>query len=219
MGLFTQQRILCNGLAQRDYDEVWPALARGRGRHRDRAGAPGQPQAHRAARADRGGSRSTRAARSWCSVSGDACSSSRTGRSATLLATTGLRAAFFTGQEAQRRRTQNLVDFHDDPRDARVVRHRRGRRRPQPAEGRELHHQPRPAVEPRGARAAHRPSPSLRPDPAGRCLRPGRRRRHRGPASPPWSPTRRRCSAGYSTATATPSTSPTPAPSCRGSRR
>ncbi len=32
-----------------------------------------------------------------------------------LLATDGLRALFFTGHERGRRRTQNLVDFHDDP--------------------------------------------------------------------------------------------------------
>ena len=31
------------------------------------------------------------------------------------LAREGVRPAFFTGQEGQRRRTQNLVDFHDDP--------------------------------------------------------------------------------------------------------
>ena len=35
-----------------------------------------------------------------------------------LLAREGLRALFFTGQEGQRRRTQNLVDFHDDPKAA-----------------------------------------------------------------------------------------------------
>jgi superfamily II DNA or RNA helicase len=35
-----------------------------------------------------------------------------------LLASEGLRALFFTGQEGQRRRTQNLVDFHDDPKAA-----------------------------------------------------------------------------------------------------
>jgi hypothetical protein len=35
-----------------------------------------------------------------------------------LLAAEGLRALFFTGQEGPRRRTQNLVDFHDDPRAA-----------------------------------------------------------------------------------------------------
>jgi superfamily II DNA/RNA helicase len=34
---------------------------------------------------------------------------------ADLLADTGLRSVFFTGQERDRRRTQNLVDFHDDP--------------------------------------------------------------------------------------------------------
>ncbi len=37
-----------------------------------------------------------------------------------LLQTAGRRALFFTGQEGPRRRTQNLVDFHDDP-DAAVL--------------------------------------------------------------------------------------------------
>lgn len=31
------------------------------------------------------------------------------------LAREGIRATFFTGEEGQRRRTQNIVDFHDDP--------------------------------------------------------------------------------------------------------
>ncbi len=35
-----------------------------------------------------------------------------------LLAPEGLRTMFFTGQEGLRRRTQNLVDFHDDPKAA-----------------------------------------------------------------------------------------------------
>jgi superfamily II DNA or RNA helicase len=35
-----------------------------------------------------------------------------------LLAAEGRRALFFTGQEGSRRRTHNLVDFHDDPRAA-----------------------------------------------------------------------------------------------------
>src|SRR6185437_10411820 len=33
-----------------------------------------------------------------------------------LLAEQGLRAGFFTGAEGQKRRTQNIVEFHDDPR-------------------------------------------------------------------------------------------------------
>ena len=32
-----------------------------------------------------------------------------------LLGDNGLRSGFFTGQEGQRRRTQNIVEFHDDP--------------------------------------------------------------------------------------------------------
>src|ERR1019366_2312491 len=35
-----------------------------------------------------------------------------------VLAAEGLRTLFFTGQEGIRRRTQNLVDFHDDPKAA-----------------------------------------------------------------------------------------------------
>src|SRR5262249_17665495 len=34
---------------------------------------------------------------------------------ADVLARAGVRAAFFTGEETQRRRTENLVAFHDDP--------------------------------------------------------------------------------------------------------
>jgi superfamily II DNA/RNA helicase len=37
-----------------------------------------------------------------------------------ILAENGLRAVFFTGEEGQKRRTQNIVDFHDDP-EARVL--------------------------------------------------------------------------------------------------
>ena len=37
-----------------------------------------------------------------------------------LLAERGVRAVFFTGQEGQKRRTQNIVEFHDDP-DTRVL--------------------------------------------------------------------------------------------------
>ena len=32
-----------------------------------------------------------------------------------VLAGSGVRSVFFTGEEGQKRRTQNLVDFHDDP--------------------------------------------------------------------------------------------------------
>jgi hypothetical protein len=39
---------------------------------------------------------------------------------ADVFARAGLRAAFFTGEETQRRRTENIVAFHDDP-DTRVL--------------------------------------------------------------------------------------------------
>lgn len=39
---------------------------------------------------------------------------------ADILARASVRAAFFTGEETQRRRTENLVAFHDDP-DTRIL--------------------------------------------------------------------------------------------------
>ncbi len=32
-----------------------------------------------------------------------------------MLSSSGVRSVFFTGEEGQKRRTQNLVEFHDDP--------------------------------------------------------------------------------------------------------
>lgn len=72
MSLLTQQRILCNGVAQRDFEEVWPALATER-RVTDtslaRLGAPklAELRERLAAIAVEQG------ARSWCSASGVAC--------------------------------------------------------------------------------------------------------------------------------------------------
>ena len=81
------------------------------------------------------------------------------------LARAGVSPAFFTGQEGQKRRTQNLVDFHDDPA-CRVL-------FATDAGGVGLNLQRaasaciniRAAMEPRGARAAHRPDPPPRTAP------------------------------------------------------
>jgi hypothetical protein len=61
----------------------------------------------------------------------------------------------------ERRKVQEL--FRNDPDGARARRHRRGRRRREPAE-RQPHGQLRPAVEPEPAGAALRPHPPHRPD-------------------------------------------------------
>jgi SNF2 family DNA or RNA helicase len=45
------------------------------------------------------------------------------------LAREGVRSAFFTGEEGQTRRMQNVIDFHDDPAFRVLLRDRRQRRR------------------------------------------------------------------------------------------
>ena len=114
MSLLTTQRIISNGLAQLHFEEVWPAIrvAHARG---ERAQGPLGAQAAGAAPARpparaRPGAQGRRS-----SASGGGCSPWRTGRSATCSPSDGLRAGFFTGAEGQKRRTQNIVEFHDDP--------------------------------------------------------------------------------------------------------
>ena len=114
MSLLTTQRIISNGLAQLRFEEVWPAIrscaARG---ERDRRASRRRSSWSSASSSAR--SCSSRAARSSSSASGGGCSPWRTGRSATCSPSDGLRAGFFTGAEGQKRRTQNIVEFHDDP--------------------------------------------------------------------------------------------------------
>ena len=114
MNLFASQRIICNGLAQRDFEEIWPSLA----------AAPEPTEA---------------LLRSLCSpkllelrelirsvvieqgrrvvVFSQWRRMLRLAQWATsdVLAQGSARSVFFTGEEGQRRRAQNLVDFHDDP--------------------------------------------------------------------------------------------------------
>jgi len=119
MQLLTQQRMICNGMALRDFVEVWPTVERA-GRRSDRLLARlDSPKLvefrdritdlvvtqHRKVVVFSQWRRMLRLA-AWVT--------------ADVLARAGLRAAFFTGEETQRRRTENLVAFHDDP-DTRVL--------------------------------------------------------------------------------------------------
>jgi hypothetical protein len=114
MALFTQQRILCNGIAQRDFDEVWPGLERARRPSetllaglfapklielRELVMALAVTQERKMVVFSQWRRMLRLAAWAVSDVLGDH----------------RLRAVFFTGEESQRRRTQNLVDFHDDP--------------------------------------------------------------------------------------------------------
>ncbi|WP_337173941.1 DEAD/DEAH box helicase [Paludisphaera sp.] len=113
MSLMTTQRIISNGLAQLRFDEVWPTL---KGRRPDDAllqglAAPKLIELRQLIRQlviDQG--RKVVVFSQWRRMLhlahwavGDLLSESR------------LRAGYFTGAEKAGRRTQNIVEFHDDP--------------------------------------------------------------------------------------------------------
>ena len=118
MSLLTTQRIISNGLAQLNFEAVWPSI---RGRPAVDAllntlDAPKLGELRQLVRQiviEQGRKvvifsqwRRMLALSHW--AAGD------------ILAERGLRAGFFTGAEGQKRRTQNIVEFHDDP-DFRVL--------------------------------------------------------------------------------------------------
>ncbi len=114
MQLLTTQRMICNGLAQADFEELWPTLQAAEGRPEDlleRIDSPKLVELRELLRhlvVDSGEKvvvfsqwrRMLQLAR-WAV--------------ADLLAGAGLRGAFFSGDESQKRRTQNVIEFHDDP--------------------------------------------------------------------------------------------------------
>jgi superfamily II DNA or RNA helicase len=119
MQLLARQRMICNGLALHDFAEVWPEIERMRRRSEAQLVRLDSPKLIelRARIADlvvtQGRkvvvfSQWRRMLRLAAWVTAD------------VLAAAGVRAAFFTGEESQRRRTENLVAFHDDP-DMRVL--------------------------------------------------------------------------------------------------
>ncbi|MBI5482310.1 MAG: DEAD/DEAH box helicase [Deltaproteobacteria bacterium] len=113
MSLLTTQRIVSNGLAQLRFAEVWPSIA-SRAPTEALVGTLAAPKLRELreilAQVAAAQGRKVVVFSQWRRMLtlahwavGD------------LLAGAGLRAAFFTGHEGQRRRTQNLVEFHDDP--------------------------------------------------------------------------------------------------------
>ncbi len=114
MSLLTTQRIIANGLAQLRFEEIWPDLSR----------------MERPTEATLRGLSSPKLVElrelieQLAVVQGrKVVVFSQWRRMLRLahwvtrepLAREGVRAAFFTGAEGQKRRTQNIVDFHDDP--------------------------------------------------------------------------------------------------------
>jgi hypothetical protein len=114
MSLLASQRLIANGMALYQFQEIWPACQRVRrpdearfrglgapklGHLRDILGQVVVQQRRKVVVFSQWRRMLTLA--HWAV--------------ADLLADAGLRAVFFTGAEASRRRTQNLVEFHDDP--------------------------------------------------------------------------------------------------------
>jgi SNF2 family DNA or RNA helicase len=119
MTLLTTQRIIANGLAQLRFEQIWPDLSRIerptdsalRGlaspkllELRELIGQIALVQGRKVVVFSQW-RRMLRLAH-WATSD--------------QLAREGIRSAFFTGEEGQKRRTQNIVDFHDDP-DCRVL--------------------------------------------------------------------------------------------------
>jgi hypothetical protein len=114
MTLLTTQRIISNGLAQLRFEDLWPDLSR--------IAAPTESTLRGLAspkllelRELIGQLVLTQARKvvvfsQWRRMLRLAHWATRD-----ALAREGVRAAFFTGEEGQKRRTQNIVDFHDDP--------------------------------------------------------------------------------------------------------
>jgi superfamily II DNA or RNA helicase len=115
MSLLTQQRIICNGLAQLDFEETWPVI--------ERAGRPTEALlkglfSPKLIELRELLSQLVLTQQRKVVIFSQWRRMLRLAEWATsdLLTDAGVRAVYFTGEEGQRRRTQNLVDFHDDPR-------------------------------------------------------------------------------------------------------
>jgi hypothetical protein len=114
MTLLTTQRIIANGLAQLRFAQVWPDLSRIERPTDSTLLGLATPKLvelreliGQLALAQR---RKVVVFSQWRRMLRLAHWATRD-----QLAREGVRAAFFTGEEGQKRRTQNIVDFHDDP--------------------------------------------------------------------------------------------------------
>jgi len=114
MSLLTIQRIIANGMAQLHFEELWPALSRvarpDDANLEDLASPKLEHLREIVAQVVVHQGRKAVVFSQWRRMLTLAHWAV-----ADLLGKAGLRAAFFTGHETARRRTHNLVDFHDDP--------------------------------------------------------------------------------------------------------
>jgi len=118
MTLLTQQRIISNGLGQLRFDDVWPVYSKARPEPAllDGLFAPKLLELRRILESvvvEQG--RKAVVFSQWRRMLRLAAWAT-----SDVLGEAGRRAVFFTGAESQRQRTQNIIDFHDEP-DAAVM--------------------------------------------------------------------------------------------------
>jgi hypothetical protein len=114
MTLLTTQRIIANGLAQLHFEETWPDLSRIERPTESTLRGLASPKLVELRELI---TQLTIVQRRKVVVFSQWRRMLRLAHWATRdqLVREGIKAAFFTGEEGQKRRTQNIVDFHDDP--------------------------------------------------------------------------------------------------------
>ena len=114
MTLLTTQRIIANGLAQLRFEQIWPDLSRIEQPTESTLRGLASPKLlelrELIAQLALAQGRKVVVFSQWRRMLKLAHWATRD-----QLASERVRAAFFTGEEGQKRRTQNIVDFHDDP--------------------------------------------------------------------------------------------------------
>src|SRR5712691_10403439 len=114
MSLLTTQRIIANGLAQLRFEEVWPDLSKLERPTESALKGLSCPKLlelrELLAQLALDQARKVVVFSQWRRMLRLAHWATRD-----VLARDNVRAAFFTGEEGQKRRTQNIVEFHDDP--------------------------------------------------------------------------------------------------------
>jgi SNF2 family DNA or RNA helicase len=179
MQLLTLQRMICNGMALRDFAEVWPTIERTRRRSESLLAKLDSPKLvelrNRITDLVVTQQRKVVVFSQWRRMLRLA-----EWVTADILARAGVRAGVLYGRGDPAAAHREPGGVPRRPGYAHPVRDRCRRCRAQSAARGELLHQPRVAVEPRGARAANRPDLSAGPDPAGGYLQPGRGQRDRG---------------------------------------
>lgn len=114
MTLLNGQRMICNGLALKDFAQLWPGIGQARGATEALLPGLSSPKLlevrELVSRVALEQGRKVVVFSQWRRMLELAHWATHD-----LMTQAQVKSAFFTGNESQKRRTQNIVDFHDDP--------------------------------------------------------------------------------------------------------